>query len=59
VRLYVETMDVVVVEVDGDGRVRFDTGDWIFPSLQEKRAIIHAAEQEASALAELVDVLQR
>jgi hypothetical protein len=57
-RLYVEPMDVVVVEVDRDGRVRLDTDEWIVPTLQEKRAIIYAAQQELAALTELVDLLQ-
>jgi hypothetical protein len=57
-KLYVEPMDVVVVDVDGDGRVRLDNDEWIVPSLQEKRAILYAAQQELAALTELVDVLQ-
>ena len=56
-KLYVEPMDVVVVEFDSDGRVRLETDEWIAPTLQEKRAIIYAAQQESAALAELVDVL--
>ena len=55
--LYVEPMNVVVVDVDRDGRVRLDTAEWIQPTLQEKRAIIYAAEQELAALAELVDAM--
>ena len=58
-RLYVETMDTVVVEVAADGRVRFEHDDnWSTPTLQEQRAIIHAAQQELSALTELLDILQ-
>ena len=58
-RLYVETMDTVVVEVAADGRVRFEHEDnWSTPTLQEQRAIIHAAQQELSALTELLDILQ-
>jgi len=56
-RLYVETMDVTVVEIDRDGRLRLETGEWIAPTLQEKRAIIHAAQQELSEVGELLDVL--
>jgi hypothetical protein len=56
-QLYVEPMDVVVVEVDRDGRVRLETDEWIVPTLQEKRAILYAAQQELAALSELVDVL--
>jgi hypothetical protein len=57
-QLYVEPMDVTVVEVDRDGRVRLDTDEWIAPTLQEKRAILYAAEQELAALTELVDAIQ-
>ena len=56
-KLYVEPMDVVVVEVDRDGRVRLDSDEWIVPTLQEKRAIIYAAQQELATLTEWVDVL--
>ena len=57
-RLYVEQMDAVVVEVSADGRVRLENEDWTEPTLQEKRAIIYAAEEELSALTELLDILQ-
>jgi len=57
-RLYVDTMDATVVEVSDDGRVRFDREeDWSTPTLQERRAIIHAATEEMAALTELVDRL--
>ena len=42
-RLYVEPMDAVVVEVAADGRVRLENEDWTAPTLQERRAIIYAA----------------
>jgi hypothetical protein len=58
-KLYVETMDAVVVEVGADGRVRLENEDWSEPTLQEKRAIIHSATQEIEALNELLDVLQK
>jgi hypothetical protein len=58
VRLYVEPMDAVVVEVGGDGRVRLDNEDWSEPTLQEKRAIIYAAKNEIEELNELIDALQ-
>jgi hypothetical protein len=58
-RLYVEPMDVTVVDVDRDGRVQLDTGEWIAPTLQEKRAIIYAARGELAGLTELVDVLEQ
>ena len=58
-RLYVEPMDSVVVEVAADGRVRFENDDqWSTPTLQEQRAIIYAAEQEMSALSELLEILR-
>ena len=57
-KLYVEPMDVVVVDVDRDGRVRLETDEWIAPTLQEKRAILYAAQQELAALNELVDALE-
>lgn len=64
-RLYVETMDSVIVEVDADGRVRYEEpgaapgadSAWAAPSLQERRAIIHAARQEMDRLAELLEIL--
>jgi hypothetical protein len=56
-KLYVETMDAVVVDVDAAGRVRLDDEDWSQPTLQERRAIIHAAREEAGALEELLEIL--
>jgi hypothetical protein len=58
-RLYVETMDATVVDVAADGRVRLDEEDWSQPNLQERRAIIHAAQQEMAALVELLEILER
>ena len=57
-RLYVEPMDAVLVDVDGDGRVRFDNEDWKRPTLQERRAIIYAATNTIGELQDLIDVLQ-
>ena len=57
-RLYVGTMDAVVVDVDADGRVKLENEDWSQPTLQEKRAIIHAALEEVGALGELLEILQ-
>jgi len=57
-KLYVEPMDAFVIEVGADGRVRLENEDWTEPTLQEKRAIIYAAEEELSALTELLDILQ-
>ena len=56
-RLYVEPMDATLVEVNEDGRVRLENEDWSTPTLQERRAIIYAAQQDISALAELIDIL--
>lgn len=56
-RLYVEPMDAVVVDFDARGQVRFDDGEWSTPSLQERRAILYAAENERAALGELIDAL--
>ena len=59
-------MDAVVVEVDENGRVRYEgqdgagtDGDWTQPTLQERRAIIYAARQEMAGLTELIDSLDR
>jgi hypothetical protein len=57
-KLYVEAMDAVVVEVSRDGRVRLEGEDWSTPTLQERRAIIYSAQQELAALTELLEVLQ-
>jgi hypothetical protein len=57
-KLYVRTMEAVVVEVDADGRVRLENEDWSTPTFQERRAIIHAAEDELLALGELLEILQ-
>ncbi|HEV8345475.1 MAG TPA: hypothetical protein VGQ16_02810 [Vicinamibacterales bacterium] len=51
-------MDAVVVDVDRDGRVRLENEDWSTPTLQERRAIIYAAEKELASLTELLDILQ-
>ena len=57
-RLYVEPMDATVVDVAPDGRVRFEhDDDWSTPTLQEQRAIIYSAQQEVSALGELLEIL--
>ena len=56
--LYVEPMDATIVEVDRDGRVRFETEGWSTPTLQEQRAIIYAAQNELAELTELLEKLQ-
>jgi len=57
-KLYVEAMDSVLVEVAPDGRVRLENEDWSAPSLQERRAIIYAARNAVEELTELIDILQ-
>jgi hypothetical protein len=56
-RLYVEPMDAIVVEVRPDGQVRLEGEDWAAPTLQERRAIIYAAQEELGSLQELLDIL--
>jgi len=51
-------MDAILVEFDGDGRVRFDDEGWTTPSVQERRAIIHAAHDQLEQLKELLDLLE-
>jgi hypothetical protein len=57
-RLYVETMDATLVDFSPDGRVKLEGEEWARPSLQETRAIIHAAHQQIEALEELVAALE-
>jgi len=57
-KLFVGPMDATIVEVDGEGRVRFETEGWSTPTLQERRAIIYAASNEIADLTELLDRLQ-
>ena len=56
--LYVEPMDAVVVEVSSDGRVRLENEGWSTPTLQERRAIIYAAQEEIAVLQEAIEILQ-
>ena len=55
-RLYVEPMDAVVIDVASDGRVRLENEDWSAPTLQERRAIIYSATAEIAALTELLEI---
>jgi len=57
-RLFVPTMDAFLVEFDEAGRIRFDNEEWSTPSVQERRAIIHAAKDQLQHLKELLDVLE-
>ncbi len=52
-------MNATVIDVDRDGRVHIEDEGWTHPSLQERRAILYAAEQEMAALAELAETLQK
>jgi hypothetical protein len=58
-RLYIETMDAILVESGEDGRVRFDNGEWSKPTVQERRAIIHAAQKELESLKELLEMFEK
>lgn len=57
-KLFVPTMDAFLVEFDEGGRIRFDNEEWSTPSVQERRAIIHAAKDQLEHLKELLDVLE-
>ena len=57
-RLFVGTMDATLVEVDAEGRVRFEQEGWSMPTLQERRAIIYAARNELEELTELLETLE-
>ena len=57
-RLYVEPMDAVLIDVAADGRIRLENEEWSEPTLQERRAIIYAATLEREALAELLEILE-
>jgi hypothetical protein len=51
-------MDAVLLECDQEGRVRLDGEDWSEPSLQERRAILYAAQKELVDLQELIEALE-
>ena len=57
-RLFIPTMDAFLLEFDASGRVRLEKEGWSSPSVQERRAIIHAAKDELENLKELLDVLE-
>ena len=56
-KLYVEPMDCIVVDVTPDGRVQIEGEEPRPPTLQERRAIIYSAKKEVAALTDLLDVL--
>lgn len=57
-KLYVEPMDATVIEVRSDGYVKLENEDWSLPTLQERRAILYAAQNEMAALQELLELLE-
>ena len=57
-RLFIPTMDALLVDFDDNGRIRFDNEDWSTPSVQERRAIIHAAREQVEQLNELLEALE-
>ena len=58
-RLYIDTMDTVLVDFTPDGRIRLEHEDWTVPTLQETRAILYAARNEVANLEELIAALDR
>jgi len=56
-RLFVETMDAVLAEFNQHGKVRFDGEEWSVPTLQERRAILYAAQNQVNELQELIQSL--
>jgi hypothetical protein len=58
-KLFVGPMDVVIEEVAPDGQVRVEGEGWVRPSLQERRAIIYAAQSTIDELTELIDFVGR
>tara|TARA_B100001146_G_scaffold223552_1_gene238524 strand:+ start:1440 stop:1622 length:183 start_codon:yes stop_codon:yes gene_type:complete len=56
-RLFIEPMDAMLLEVDPQGQVKFENEDWTAPTLQERRAILYAAHKELEVLQELIDIL--
>ena len=58
-RLYVEAMDADLVEFNQSGKVRFDGEEWSVPTLQERRAILYAAQNQITELQELIQSLEK
>ena len=58
-RLYVETMDADLVEFNQSVKVRFDGEEWSVPTLQERRAILYAAQNQITELQELIQSLEK
>jgi hypothetical protein len=47
-------MDAVLVAFEPNGQVRLDDEGWSMPTLQERRAILHAAQTEIEILRDLM-----
>ena len=58
-RLYVETMDADLVEFNQSGKVRFDGEEWSVPTLQERRAILYADQNQITELKEHIQSLEK
>ena len=57
--LYIPPMDATLIDYAPDGRVRLKDEDWSKPSLQERRAILYAAQNEIQSLEELMAALEK
>ena len=56
----VGTVDLTaLVDYEPAGRVKLDGEEWTVPNLQERRAIIHAAQTEIEWLQDLVLALEK
>ena len=51
-------MDADLVEFNQNGKVRFDGEEWSMPTLQERRAILYAAQSQVRELQELIQSLE-
>ena len=58
-RLYISTMDAALVDYEPGGRVKLDGEEWTLPTLQERRAILYAAQTEIEQLQDLVLALEK
>ena len=58
-RLHIETMDAILIAFNDRGQVLFENDEWTTPSLQETRAILHAAEHTIATLKELIDCIEK
>jgi len=52
-------MDADLVEFNQPGNVRFDGEEWSVPTLQERRAILYAAQNQITELQELIQSLEK